>query len=241
MEDFFDKKRRASIKRQFSKLDIAVGTNLSKRYEEWLSIMDAAHANYRREAPEGLSDCVSYLIKKSDIEKWIATEDLYSVRPDYRYYYRKEALAEYDCGIAYYFTHRFEFKSNIIRCENILAIDPADRFAGTKNSYEDIHIPFSPELQTARMVVDAKLPHNTERLRHKAVVYDKIICYVAIQTLGLEAMPLINEVIFDKRSKYGDLTEVKKVVESALKKIEIEQCKRKGIEWTDKKPDPKYW
>lgn len=241
MDEYFNRKYRARITGVFARLDEAVGTDFVKRYNEWLSIMEAAQVNYRKEIPAGISDCVSYLVKKSDIEKWIATEDLYAERPDYRFYYKKEDLAEYNCGLAYYFTHKNEVISRIRKSEEFLNMDPADKYAPTKNPYENIHIPFSPELQTARMIVDAKLPVNTAMLRHKAIVYDKISVCVSIQTLGIEAIPVIDDRIFDEQQGKAELTEQIKLVESALKKIEIEQCRRRGIEWTDKKPEPKYW
>jgi hypothetical protein len=241
MEYFYWPANRERIASIFGRLDIATGTNLATRYREWLEIMDATHASYRREVPKGISDCVSYLVKKSDVERWLETEDLYAERPDYKLYRSQEDLAEYNCGIAYYFTRRSEVKSIIRRSDKILNTAPEDRFAGTKNPYEHLHIEFSPERQTARMVVDAKLPQNTEMLRHKMSIYDRIIVSVAIQTLGMEAMPVLDEVLFEKYDSKGNLQDVKKLVENALKHLEHEQCQRRGIEWTDKRPESKYW
>lgn len=239
--DFYRLTNRDKIANIFNRLDVATGTELARRYREWLSIMDAAHVSSRREIPAGISDCVSYLVKKSDMEQWIDTEELYAERPDHKLYISKEDLAEYNCGIAYYFKHRGEVKSIVRRSERIIETDPADRFAGTKNPYEHGHTEFSPERQTARMVVDAMLPQNTERLKHKMSVYDRIIVNVAIQTLSMEAIPVLDEVLFDQYNGKNDQTETKKIVESALKRIEHEQCMRRGIEWTDKRPEAKYW
>lgn len=68
MDEYFNRKYRARITGVFARLDEAVGTDFVKRYNEWLSIMEAAQVNYRKEIPAGISDCVSYLVKKSDIE-----------------------------------------------------------------------------------------------------------------------------------------------------------------------------
>lgn len=232
MEEFFHRANRNKIKSLFMRLDNATGTELTKRYTEWLSIMDAAQVSYRKDIPAGINDCVSYLVKKSDIEEWIETEDLYAPRPYRQLCRTNEDLADYDCGIAYYFKYRIEVKSRIRKIQEHLDTDPGDRYAGTKNPYEDIHIPFSPELQTARMVIDAKLPVTLDKLRHKMNVYDRIITCVAIQTLGLESAPVLDEFLFDQL-KGKDLSQVKRIIEGALKKLEHEQCTRRGIEWKE--------
>lgn len=232
MDEFLRKPNRSKLDLIFKELDKATGTKLAKRYQEWLGIMDAAHVSYRREIPAGISDCVNFLVKREDIEEWLDAEDLYSPAPPNRYIIHNEDLADYDCGIAYFFQHKNEVKSRIKRLENILNTDPGDRYAGSKNPYDDVHIEFSPERQTARMVVDAKLPVTLEKLRHKRIVYNRIITYVTVQSLGLDAMKVLDEFLFDTQCG-KDISQIKKIVEGKLKWLEHEQCSRRGIEWKE--------
>lgn len=254
MEETLHKKKRSLIKLWLHELDLVINTNLMERYEEWLTIMDSTHHNYRRPIPPGLADFGDYLCKKSDIEKWIATEDLVSidkdrydedqklvaVRPDYKYYAKSSDWADYDCSISYYFRHKKTVNSIILRSLNVLATDPADRYAGHKNPYDHIRIEFTPEHQTAGMVADALLFQNTERLKHKANVYDRIIVSIAIKVLQLEAKPIIDELLLDTTPKSLTVErreELKSAVEKVLKEMEKRQCEARGIEWTDQIPE----
>lgn len=242
MDDFFRSTNRDKISKIFTKLDNETGTELAKRYEQWLAIMDATHSNSRRDIPEGISDCVSYLVRKSDLERWIDTENLYAERPDHRDYRdgNAEALADYDCSVSYYFGHRDEFKHRIIQIQRILDTDPADRYAGRKNPYDDVHIEFTPEKQTARMVVDAMLPQTLKKLKHKAIVYDRIITSVAVSTVGLDSIPVLNQFLFGQYNFKSNTKDTQTRIDNVLKELEREQCSRRHITWTDQKRN-KFW
>lgn len=235
MIEFYGKTARKEILNWFKELDEEIGTSLASRYEKWLSIMDATKVNYRREVPTGIPDCEHFLVDNRDYESWM-NEDLYSTPPYNTLYLSRMALAEYDCGIAYYFNHRREFNDRLRKIEEDDAIDPADRYAGKKNPYNDIHIPFSSENQTAQMITDAKFINTAKKLRHKQILYDRIIVYVAVRTLGVKAKPVIDSVIYQSSKYYEGLDELKDLVTTELKKLEVEYCKREGLDWTDKTP-----
>lgn len=241
MDEFYSKPNQKKIKSWLMKIDLEAGTQLETRYQEWLKIMDAVYGGVttpgRRTVPAGISDCISYLVKKNDIDKWVAAEELFVPRPDYRMYRKKAPLAEYNCGLSYYFRHKSEVKSRIRQIRLILDTPPEDRFAPTRDPYEGAPTPFSPENQTAKMVEDAMLNENAKRLQHKVYLYDGIIAMIAIKTLGLEAEPVIDKAIFEQYREDLD-PEVEKMVEYALKQLEMEWCKKHKVKWTDEKPDP---
>lgn len=244
MDKFYHERYRKAIKSWFFRIDETAGTHLQQRYDEWLKIMDAAIGKRNKSngikrviIPAGLPSCTEYLVKKNDFEKWLATEELYAPRPDYRLYRKPDALAEYNFGLSYYFMKKSEIKSRLRQINEILNTPPEDRFAPTKDPYAGIHIPFSPETQTARMLIDAMLNENAKRIRHKIAVYDEIIAMVAIKTLGLDAKPVLEKALFEKYVFDSD-PELDKMVEYALKNLEKEWCDKREILWTDKKVNP---
>ena len=207
MDQFLRKNNRSRINSVFQKLDYATGTQLSIRYGEWLRIMEACKVDYRHPIPAGISGCLDFLIKKEDREMWIQTENLVAPTPEI-HNWKYEDYVAYDCGISYYFRNKDEVKSIIAGIEMQLRV-----FSLSRSPWTD---------------EEKKLYETLIRLKNKTTVYDRIITCIAIHTMGMDAIPMLDGFLFYNKIR-KDTSEAEKSVYEELIKLENDQCCEFGI------------
>jgi hypothetical protein len=239
-DEFYHLNRRSGIRLWLLSLEDLCGLPLVQRYEQWLKISEAAgmkgDGGHRFDLPAGVSGAKDFIIKQSDIDRFLKEMDLYAPRPDYRRYAGRRDLTFYDCGVAYYLTHRNEVNSMIKRIKMQLDMDPTDRYTPDN----DVHTEFDTSKVTEQMLQIAYLDKTHKKLIHKRHDYDQVVIAIAIKTLGLAAIPVIDNLVFGQYiSDYN--TDNEQQVREALEALEYQQCSERGEAWSNQRQPFEPW
>lgn len=242
-DPFFHYNYRNLIRMWLLSLEDRCDLPLVERYEQWLKLSDMTRrtngVSNRNSLPAGISEAKDFIVKQTDIDKFVRDMDLYAPRPDYRPYIGRKNLTLYDCGVAYYLTHRSEVYSIIKRIKFQLDKDPTDRYTPEPNPGMG-HVDYDSSKSTDQMLTIAFLDKTHNKLIKKRHDYDEVVIAIAIKTLGLAARPLLDTAIFGQyTSNYS--TEDEQKVREALEALEYNQCEERGETWSNQRQEYKTW
>lgn len=205
-----------------------LGLDLTGRYVEYRQLS-------RVRAQSIIATLPNYLIPQPDIDRLLRTAKCRNValcltEPEHGSHPLTDAdLAEYDCGIAYFATHRAEFRKNLRRIQFSLAQNPSDRYTPVDNPGEG-HMEFNPSNRDCRGLLRALLAAREAKLTAKLSVYDPIVYAAAIKTLGFQATEYLNFYFYE--SGVAPDAETESRVVDYLRDLEYAECV------TESKPYP---
>jgi hypothetical protein len=117
-----------------------------------------------------------------------------------------------------------------------LDMDPTDRYTPDN----DVHTEFDTSKVTEQMLQIAYLDKTHKKLIHKRHDYDQVVIAIAIKTLGLAAIPVIDNLVFGQYiSDYN--TDNEQQVREALEALEYQQCSERGEAWSNQRQPFEPW